>query len=52
MSRTMPTQGFLYHCRLIMTKLCGGVGFTTDLAGQALSVRLFQRSLPVLARLD
>ena len=35
-----------------MTKLCGGVGFTSHLAGEALSVRLVQRSLLVLARLD
>ena len=33
-----------------MTKLCGGVGFTSHLTGEALSVRLFQHSLLVLAR--
>ena len=38
-----------------MTKLCGGVGFTSQLAGEALSVlsvHLFQPSLLVLACLD
>ena len=42
----------IYHSRLIiMTKLCGGVGFRTHLAGEALSVHLFHRSRLVLARL-
>ena len=38
-----------------MTKLCGGVGFTFHLAGEAmsvLSVHLSQPSLLVLARID
>ena len=52
----MQPPGFLYNSRLpIMTKLCGGVGFTSQLAGQALSVlsvHLFQPSLLVLSLLD
>ena len=55
-SRTMQPPGFVYNSRLpIMTKLCGGVGFTSRLAGDALSVlrvHLFQPSLQVLSLLD
>ena len=52
MSRTNQSPGFLHHSLLIITtKLCGEVGFTSHLAGEAASVRLLQRSLLVLARL-
>ena len=56
MSRTMQAPGFLYDSRLlVMTKLGGGVGFTSQLAGETLSVlsvHLFQPSLLVLSYVD
>ena len=52
----MQPPEFLCNSRLlIVTKLCGGVGFTSQLVDEAfgvLSVPLFQSSLQVLPRLD
>ena len=51
----MQPPGFLYNSRLRIMKLCGGVGFTSQLAGEALSVlsvHLFQPSLLVLSYVD
>ena len=48
----MQPPGFLYNSRLRIMKLCGGVGFTSQLAGETLSVlsvHLFQPSLLVLS---